>query len=103
MGKRWPAACGIAPLAGLVLYARYVEPIWLDMNIHDVGVPKLLDRIRVGQLSDLHLQAVGRRETAIAEALQQLKPALPILTSCVIDRHLASRFGRIRLNPIKQP
>jgi predicted MPP superfamily phosphohydrolase len=70
----------------LLGYAFLVEPNWLDVNIYDVGTGNPSDRIRIVQLSDLHLQAVGKRETAIAEALQQLKPDLIILTGDVIDR-----------------
>lgn len=70
----------------LLGYAFLIEPNWLDLNIHDVGIRNPSDRIRIVQLSDLHLQTVGQREMAIAEALQQIKPDLIILTGDVIDR-----------------
>ncbi len=70
----------------LLGYAFLIEPNWLDLNIHDVSIRNPSDRIRIVQLSDLHLQTVGKREMAIAEALQKIKPDLIILTGDVIDR-----------------
>jgi len=78
----WAACIGLALLG----YAFVVEPNWLEVNIQEVKATAAVGRIRVAQISDLHLQGFGRREATIIEQLQSIKPDLIIFSGDVIDR-----------------
>jgi predicted MPP superfamily phosphohydrolase len=70
---------------GLV-YALWVEPRWVEVTQHDLRQSGTADPIRVVQLSDLHLQAMGALETSVAGKVRQIAPDLVILSGDVIDR-----------------
>jgi hypothetical protein len=77
----------LAVLVTLVgVYAVWIEPNWIDVNIHDMRSDKAVDGIRVVQLSDLHIQDLSRREVEVANRVIALKPDLVILSGDVIDR-----------------
>lgn len=75
---------------GLVLalagYAFLVEPAWVDVTHHAVGTGNTGKPIRVVQLSDLHLQAIGRTEDNTLEAVRGIAPDVILLTGDVVDR-----------------
>lgn len=68
------------------VYAVWIEPNWIDVSIHDTRSDNAVDGIRVVQLSDLHIQDLGRREIEVANRVKDLKPDLVILSGDVIDR-----------------
>jgi predicted MPP superfamily phosphohydrolase len=70
---------------GLV-YALWVEPRWVEVTQHDLRQSGTADPLRVVQLSDLHLQAMGALETSVAGKVGQIAPDLVILSGDVIDR-----------------
>lgn len=70
----------------LIIYASLIEPNWLEVAIHTQSAKDSGERIRIVQLSDLHLRQLGRREAAIAQELQQLRPDILILSGDVLDR-----------------
>lgn len=80
----------------LLAYSIWIEPYWIDVTTHEMPTSSKGRRIRVVQLSDLHMQSIGKREHAIAEKLQGLEPDLIVLSGDVIDRpdaiHLVDRF-----------
>ncbi len=73
----------ILALAG---YAFQVEPAWVEVTHHPVGTGNSGKPIRVVQLSDLHLQAIGRTEDNTLEAVKSIAPDVILLTGDVVDR-----------------
>lgn len=94
----WGALTGlsaIAALLALAVYAVWIEPLWIEVKMHRLGEPRptvadtsgaTRPRLRIAQLSDLHLQSIGRRETRVAEQIAHLQPDLIVLSGDVIDR-----------------
>lgn len=68
------------------LYSFVFEPNWLEITRHDLRRDSKVEGVRVVQLSDLHLQAVGAYEQAIAKQALAEKPDVVILSGDVIDR-----------------
>ena len=67
-------------------YTGFIEPQWLYVNVKDMRSDKNKDPIRVVQLSDLHIQKIGRRETKVIDHLKALEADLLVLSGDVIDR-----------------
>jgi uncharacterized protein len=67
-------------------YAFLVEPVWVEVTHHPVNNGSSGDRIRVAQLSDLHLQKIGRTEQNTLEAVKEITPDVILLTGDVVDR-----------------
>lgn len=67
------------------LYAFYIEPTWLEVTTHRIGTPEA-QVIRVAQLSDLHLQKIGKYETDVIATVRQINPDLIILSGDVVDK-----------------
>ena len=85
----------LAALLALAVYAVWIEPLWIEVKIHRLGEPPATvgdtsgaarPRLRIAQLSDLHLQGIGRREALVAEQIARLQPDLIVLSGDVIDR-----------------
>ena len=73
----------------LAAYAAWIEPRWIEVKIHRLSEPDekaAQPRLRIAQLSDLHLQSIGRREQLVAEQIERLQPDLIVLSGDVIDR-----------------
>lgn len=75
----------LACLLAACAYAFYIEPTWLEITTHRIGTPPE-QTIKVAQLSDLHLQKVGRYETHVIATVRQLNPDLIVLSGDVIDK-----------------
>lgn len=75
--------CVIVALLG---YGFLIEPFWLEVTTHHLGLIKSADRIRLVQISDLHLKHFGDRESAVAERLHALKPDVIVLSGDLVDR-----------------
>lgn len=76
----------LALLAGLLLYAGLIEPRWVEVTRHDLGTPRPGGRpLRVVQLSDLHLHALGARERRAAELVRAEAPDLLVLTGDLVE------------------
>ena len=67
-------------------YAFLIEPAWVHVTHHSIGAGPIEGRIRVAQLSDLHLQEIGRTETNTLAAVKDIAPDVILLTGDVIDR-----------------
>jgi predicted MPP superfamily phosphohydrolase len=88
-------AASAAGAAALAANAGWIEPNRLQVTEHVLGrVTSGRRPMRLAQLSDLHLQRVGRHEERIAEAVHGLSPDLVILSGDVIDR--ADRLDTLR-------
>jgi predicted MPP superfamily phosphohydrolase len=89
MKPLWKAtAAGGAALLGVLGYAAFVEPYWIDTVHIEIGAPRLpaaFDGYTIYQISDLHLQTIGRRERTIISILESLPPAdLVVLTGDLV-------------------
>jgi hypothetical protein len=73
-------------VAALAAYAVAVEPVWIEVSDHDLRADPGTPPIRVAQLSDLHLRALGRREAAVAARIAELQPDVLLLSGDVVDR-----------------
>ena len=82
--RRWTLLLGLLMLG--IGYAAGVEPYWIKVSIHDLRSGDAGHGIRVVQLSDLHIQDLGRRELEVASRVTALKPDLIVLSGDVIDR-----------------
>ena len=70
----------------LSIYAIWIEPNSLQVNQLDLRSSNAQDAIRVVQLSDLHIQRVGKRELEVANQVRALEPDLIVLSGDVIDK-----------------
>ena len=67
-------------------YALHIEPAHIEVTRHSIGSPPSGNSpIQIVQLSDLHLQSMGRREAAVVREIESIKPDLLVLTGDVID------------------
>jgi uncharacterized protein len=83
--RQWLGVTAGACIAAIGVHAIGIEPNRVTITRHAVGGgdgPLL----RVVQLSDMHLRAIGRHEARVAEAVHALDPALLVLTGDAIDR-----------------
>ena len=79
-------AAGLSAIlvAATLLYAAFVEPMWLQINrvsLKTVDAPPLV----IAQLSDLHLRVPGTLEARIIEALRRHSPDVIVLSGDVVD------------------
>jgi predicted MPP superfamily phosphohydrolase len=64
---------------GLALYAFVLEPSWIETTRHALRVP-VAAPVRIAQLTDLHTDAVGRRERRLLELIEREQPDLIVIT-----------------------
>jgi len=76
-------------LTALALYVLNVEPDWVEVTTHTVGVGQA-DRppgpIRIVQISDLHLHGVADRDDRLARQIRDLNADAIVFTGDIIDR-----------------
>lgn len=53
----------------LFIYARWIEPIWIEVTRHPIKA-NVDSRIKIAQLSDLHIRELGHRENKILSLLE---------------------------------
>ncbi len=71
------AALGIV----CILYARFIEPFWVEVNVMTVQTPKLENAsFRVVQISDLHCDVMPRNEEEMVRTVNALKPDVIVAT-----------------------
>ena len=65
-----------------------LEPRWLQVDRHRVavdGLPRALEGFRIAQVTDAHLQGLGRVEASIIAAVERAEPQLIVLTGDLVD------------------
>jgi predicted MPP superfamily phosphohydrolase len=65
-----------------------VEPHWLQVDHHAVAIanlPHALEGLRIVQITDAHLNGLGRVEAAILAAIDRAAPQLVVLTGDIVD------------------
>ena len=66
-----------ALLASLVMYSAWIEPQQVVVTHREIREPALysvLGNKVVVQLSDLHINAIGRRETTVLTLIKKINP-----------------------------
>lgn len=90
------AGAVVAGVAGTLANAFWIEPGRVDVTRHRIGTGTGSTPVRVTQLSDLHLRAIGHHEERIAHAVGELNPELILITGDIVDRdnnlELVDRF-----------
>jgi len=74
-------------LIGLVLYAFLVEPYSVKVEkivVETEKIPKGL-KLKIVQLSDLHLHGIGNRERLALSVIERLNPDIVVVTGDLID------------------
>jgi predicted MPP superfamily phosphohydrolase len=63
------------------LYARLIEPFWVEVNVMTVHTPKLKNTsFRIVQVSDLHCDRAPRNEEEMVRTVNALKPDIIVAT-----------------------
>lgn len=76
----------IACMSALLAYAILIEPNWIQVTHPVVAQSDQLNKLKIAQISDLHLHDLGRREQNVINELSRLKPDLILFSGDVIDR-----------------
>ncbi len=69
-----------ALLLGSALYGFFVEPMRLSVSRFETRAPGLTRRVRIVQLSDIHVARTSPRETALPRLVESLHPDMIVLT-----------------------
>ncbi|MCE5197713.1 MAG: metallophosphoesterase [Armatimonadota bacterium] len=76
----WPSLAALVVICALD--SVYIEPNWVQVTHHTIQTYKLPagSRVRVVQLSDLHVMDHGARETRVLRLTQKQQPDIIVLT-----------------------
>ncbi len=103
----WRTAAGmLVAMTATTLYARYVEPDWVQTTRTEIAVPRPVcgkPRFRIVHLSDLHLDRFGAREKSVVEAVRAATPHLIVLTGDYIGSRAAEEDFVAFLRELKAP
>jgi predicted MPP superfamily phosphohydrolase len=86
MTRRDFLSLGALGVAALGTDAFAIEPNRVEVTRHRLGRPDGSQPLRIAQLSDLHLRAVGFHERRVAARVTELATDLVLLTGDSIDR-----------------
>ncbi|NBT79533.1 MAG: metallophosphoesterase [Betaproteobacteria bacterium] len=84
----WGVGAGVL-LASLAFYSLNVEPDWVEVTTHTFGVGQVdgsNGKIRIIQISDLHLHGVAERDERLAKQIRELNADAVVFTGDIIDR-----------------
>jgi hypothetical protein len=76
----------LAPLVALLVflpYSRFIEPNWIEVKKITIRSDKFtpeLSKVRIVQISDLHIEEIGYREKKLIRIINQLKPDVIFIT-----------------------
>ncbi len=70
-----------------LLYGRFIEPYWVEVNVITIGTPKLRSAgFRMVQISDLHVDDVPRNEEKAVRIIDGLQPDIIVATGDYLNR-----------------
>lgn len=94
--RRFVALAGGGAVAALAGDAWLIEPRWVQFTHHAVNARTSAEQraVRFVQITDLHLQQVGRMHRWIAAEVNRLAPDFIVLTGDSVDR--ADKLGELR-------
>jgi len=78
--------CAIVSAGAAILYVFLLEPRWIDVTYHQLGSSASDKKIRIVQISDLHLQGFGPVEQRLADTIVKLSPDLIVFSGDIVDR-----------------
>jgi uncharacterized protein len=105
--RHWGAA-GAAAAAAVAVYAALIEPRWLQVSharIHIRSLPPTLEGLRIGLLSDIHLQE-GRSASLVRRAVAAIgreRPDLIAVTGDLAEDQAALERVLDILAPLEAP
>jgi predicted MPP superfamily phosphohydrolase len=114
-GKRQVGNMGLLLAINLAIlaceiYGLYIEPFNLSVTPVRLAWPTTVDSppLRIVQLSDLHVERMTKRERAVLDAVERLKPDLILLTGdylnwSYVDDEAARRDARAVLRQLHAP
>lgn len=108
MKARTIAAASAAALSGAALYAVIVEPRWLEVRrslIHVADLPAPLEGVRIGVLTDLHVEGVrsARLVDRAVRLLMRERPDMVALTGDFAEDAAGQRAVLDRLAALSAP
>lgn len=68
----------------LIVYAVFVEPLWLEVTHHHISGKTTLP-IKIAHVTDLHIKRLGPLETKLLKVLAEEKPDIILLTGDQTD------------------
>ena len=74
----------IVGAASLLVFAIALEPLNFEVTTHVVAEDPQ-SKVRIVQISDLHIQHFGERESQLVQTIRDLKPNVIALTGDIID------------------
>jgi uncharacterized protein len=84
------------------LYAdmKYIEPNWIQIEkiyIRSEKFPAGLERLKIVQISDLHMREAGFRERSLIKKVNRLKPDIIVITGDFLggEKYLANMLSTI--------
>ena len=81
---KWLIFVGVVTcLQFFYVYVFFIEPNWIKtehVTIVNAKLSKALSGLRVIQLSDLHIESLGKREIYLIEKINKLKPDVILIT-----------------------
>ena len=84
--RQWTIRCLIgitSAISALLIYGIFIEPYQIEIHhvrIQDPALGRLLEKRTIVQLSDLHINKIGKREKDIIRILEDLRPDIIFLT-----------------------
>lgn len=101
-----PVLCALALGLGGGAWGFGVEPHWVEVTRRELPAPGPVcgkSRLRIVHLSDLHIEGIGPRERAAAEAVQRERPDLVLLTGDYLNRRESGAHLVEFLQAVKAP
>lgn len=85
-------------------YGRYIEPYWVEVNVHIVPTPALHDTpFRIVQISDLHCDTEVRNEEEMVRRIGRLKPDVIVATGDFLNDASALPLLKRTLSQLEAP
>jgi predicted MPP superfamily phosphohydrolase len=92
----------LVAVAALYLYARHVEPTWLQVTRHSVAAPVAV-QVKLAHLTDVHTNGCWRKERGVLAALDVERPDLIVLTGDTLHQWGTFEECRPFLDRLKAP
>lgn len=83
-------------LLGMALYGFYLEPFHLTTTRLEADVPGLDHKMRIVQLSDMHVERMTQREKALPALVASQKPDMIVITGDLINESYVNNPDAIK-------
>jgi uncharacterized protein len=89
-------------LLSLVGYMSVVEPLWIETTFHRIDAP-VEKRVRILQLTDLHMKDLGFVEKKVLRLVKDLHPDLIVLTGDITSSEMDEKDSLHFLSKLTAP